>query len=92
MHNIFNNIVSKTFPICFDASRHHLQGVLLLYQSHIPEFPEDDALRHRNMYEIFRYNSIKYTVHLLVICCKYMQNAQYTRFQYEVSFFFGCFQ
>lgn len=25
--------------------------------------------------------SVKYIVHLFVICCKYMQNAQYTQFQ-----------
>jgi hypothetical protein len=33
----------------------------------------------------FRSLSIRYNVHLLVICCIYMQNARYTEFQDELS-------
>jgi hypothetical protein len=69
MHNIFNNIVSKMFPTCFDALRHHLQGVLLLYQNHMPELAED-TLKHRTMYEIL--DTI--VLNLLCICWLYVAN------------------
>jgi len=45
---------------------HHLQGVHLLYQTYTDD---DDVLRHRNFDKFFLDKvSIKYIVHLLVIC------------------------
>jgi hypothetical protein len=58
----------------------------------MPELPEDDALEHWNMYEIFRYNRIKYIVQFWLYVaniCK-MDNTHFFNVSLFVSF--GCFQ
>ena len=48
-HNIFNTQWYLKTRTCFDASVHHLQGVILLRQSYMRVKINFNALRRRNM-------------------------------------------